>query len=159
MSRGYPYVGILKNGTATSFNVDGSVTPVEFSFEPLPGDIFSVYEIKLILSTQNKVDNLATEFMNIPSLTNGIDVEVRISDGNYQSPGALKNNMDILSFFNSTYTEDLIGTFKIFDCKFPVSPPMVLDGSRGDFYKIRIRDNLTALRESRATLIGKLYRG
>lgn len=158
MSRGFPTVEILIDGGGiTSFNVNGSVTPVEFTHAPASNEVLGVNTIKFLISAVGNVNQLLTKFMDLPSLTNGIDLEIGMNETVRLVPGIVKTNFDVFRFFQTTYSQGIIGTANVLEGILECSPPLILDGSKGDYFRIRIRDNLTGLQAGSVMLIGKTY--
>lgn len=158
MSRGYPTVEILTSiGGSTLFNVNGSVTPVEFTYAPPADHIVAINSINFIMSATGNVNQLLTKFMDLPALINGIDLDMNINFSLRNLPGLVKTNFDLFRFFKVEYTQGIIGTANMIDGVLGCSPPMVLDGSKGDYFRIRIRDDLSGLQAASVMLVGKLY--
>jgi hypothetical protein len=157
MSRGYPAVETLKNAAnSPNFNVNGSVATVPFSYAPLSNEIMAVEKIRFVISSTTKANELLTRFMNLPALTNGITAQTFIN-GILRTGNVYKNNFDLFTYVNATYTEGLIGSSNIMQGIIECDPPMVLDGSRGDYFRINVADNLSTLQAASAVVAGKIY--
>lgn len=82
------YVKFKKNGSSM-LNVNGSVTPVEFTLEDLLVDNFLLTRVDYLIAQDAIVD--VKKFGNINALTNGLLFEI---DGQQ----VFKNNADIMLF-------------------------------------------------------------
>jgi len=80
----------LENGGSNDMGVDGSSTPVTFSFTPTSGFNFKFVRFLLYFEANTAFDS--EKFMNLTALTNGVDVKI---SGNTISNW--KDNIDVLT--------------------------------------------------------------
>lgn len=138
----------LLNGTSKDMIVDGSVTPVEFKWEP-PGTVHVVKHLNIVLGCPNDTDS--DEFGGGTALTNGIDFRIK-SNGTIFDMYNVKNNKDLTLFFSvgnfqvgntdSKWLKDAGGRYFIGTIE--LSDGVRLDPATGDYIEIIIRDDLTA---------------
>lgn len=158
MSRGYPTVEVLLDaGLNSSFNVNGSVTLIPFTYAPSSTEILAVNTIKFLMSSTGNVNQILTKFMDLPALTNGIDLDIYTNGVLRHVPGVVKTNFDLFRFFQVLYSQGIIGTANVLEGTLECKPPMILDGSKGDYFRINIADNLSTLQAGSVMLIGKIY--
>ena len=139
----------LLNGSSKSMNVNGSVTPVEFSYAPGAGKTEYLESLKFYLSDGgNPSEDL---FGAITALTNGVKIEIR-SKGTTKEYYNLKDNTDVVMGFRNLpqvtnfMAEKNIYGFRDFD------PPLILKNSNSDFVKVTVRDNLTGIQKMRMSV-------
>lgn len=134
------------NGSSKNMDVDGSVTPVDFSYSPTSGKIY-IKQISFFIA-----DNGITppdKFGKITALTNGLVLEVQTKGNVYQICN-IKDNADLVNIFsneplipgsnsgfldnNDSYSGNLL-----FDM------PIVLDTSMSDYIKFIVQDDLSGI--------------
>lgn len=140
-----PFSKTLLNGTAFNMNVNGSGANVNFSFSPLVSEVFYIDSLSMFLSDGSTPRY--NEFGDIAALTNGIDIIYRRNSVNYLLAN-IRNNFQLAFFFNSISLPNSIGFFDNADMFFgtkELRTPLLLNGSTGDYFRIIVKDNLTAI--------------
>lgn len=134
----------LQDGGSSNMLVDGSSTPVEFSFDADPTSDIALSELRIVL-TANSIPFNGSSFGPISTLTNGILVSVRAQSVTTQIGAAMKINEELLAlvspqgvFFNDTGPATVMSTGLSFGGN------VVLDSGSADFVKITIQDDLTS---------------
>lgn len=142
-----PKNAFLLNGSSSEMAVNGSSTPVEFSFTPASGETWVLSSLSILIMDSGLT--LYSYFGAINSgLTNGLQLILGINGNTYEIAN-VKNNAELVLTFSSDSTimppsgflevgDAYMGTFKF-------SAPILLSNSTGDFIKIKVRDNLTGL--------------
>lgn len=125
--------------------VNGSVTPVQFSIQPLTGQIFSANELVFNATGTGTINQPISDFWNFPALAIGISSEIRLNNVVVTQTGLIKNNFDLIQFVGADFVGKIIGTRNVVRGQFNIIPPMNLDGNRGDYFRITINDDLTQL--------------
>jgi hypothetical protein len=120
--------------------VDGT-TPVEFQVAPDPTRDINVYEVRIIITTQNIVFDYKS-FVEKAELANGCLLQIRSEDTTYD----LENLQVSEDFLAMTATSganlmDNTGVNDIFAVSYPLPGTPLIHGS-GDFVKVTIRDKL-----------------
>lgn len=143
----------MLNGTAQSMNVNGSVTPQDFSFTSAVGETWYLEEISLFMddSGSNSPDefgNLAQFLVGTGALPNGLLIQIK-SKGITQDFANAQDNADLALIFDSIWTPPS-GTGFMNDINAVVlhlrlKVPVKLQNSTSDFIKWTVRDNLTGL--------------
>ena len=130
----------FKSGGSRNLNVNGSVTPVEFTLEDLTSEKFILTRIDFLISCGTSVDlNL---FGSIAALVNGIDFAIN-------GTVTFKNNGDILLFVTDAGTE--VGKIEGVDAAFINGHWDTLKSFQNglvcvrDNFKITVNDNLSAI--------------
>lgn len=150
-------IGYFKNGSATNMNVNGSVTPQNFSIIPTASETYFLQKIRLVMLDAG--DHLPTTFAAIAALTNGLMFEVK-SNGVTSTYFNIQSNADLAAFFevSSDATDLLTGGVLNGNLSFGFSinvvHPIMLSGDMGDFARFVVRDNLTALTGMRSSYTG-----
>lgn len=141
----YPYTtSALLTREQINGNVNGSVTPVDFTIKPQTGQIWDIYEFTMYIESTGSAD--LTKFGDITNgLTNGI--LIRKKDGTYENIFCAKNNGDL--YFRCEETEFLEKPYYSFKAtfKFPEQTGVALrlNGNEGEFFEVLVRDNLSSL--------------
>jgi len=135
------------SGGSSDMNIDGSVTPVEFSFTSPPGETWNIIGISVVLTDMGTMD--PTDFGAINGgLTNGVDFEVQ-TNGILENLGGAQNNLDLAllgvgpGFTKFDSSTGFMSTADIFLTERAFPKEMIL--FPGDFFKVRINDDLTGL--------------
>lgn len=150
----------LTNGSSSSMTVDGSSTPVEFTWSPPSSQTWYLQTIEMLLIDPGTMD--AGDFGSISgSLSNGVLVTIR-SQGTLYTIVNLQTNADLSLLFGGGGTGSNSGSIfdsagfldssDIFRGSKAFSSPIILQNSTSDFVKITIRDNLTSLSHFRASI-------
>lgn len=140
----------------TEMNVNGSVTPVEFTFIAQPNRSISINKLGFLVS-----DTGNTNFTNYGSLSgpllNGVTLFTIIDGVEIPLTPVLKTTADFFGIGALAQFVELSGssrlanyTFSLFD----YSDGIILDGDNGDILGIRINDDLTGLSLHEASLDG-----
>ncbi len=133
-------------GGSLDLNVDGSVTPVEYTIAPVGSDILYVSGISIWL--EDKGTWFKDTFGTLPELTNGVLIELG-RDTTFTEIGNFINNFDISSTFSSGQAislKDISGEIAIIGTQ-PLDQKrnIRLDGSNNDSLRVTVRDTLTGL--------------
>lgn len=142
MASSFPARRFVVNGTSPNMVVNGSVTPVQFTIQPAAGQIFSANEL-IFNATGTGTINQPFDFWTLPALTNGISSEIRLNGVTVTQPGLIKNNFDLIQFVGADFVGKIIGVRNVVRGQFNITPPMNLDGNRGDYFRLTVNDNLT----------------
>jgi hypothetical protein len=134
-----------RNGDSDDMTVDGSSTPVSFTYEADASDDLHLYEVRFALGAQN-IYFYGDKFADQPALTNGVQVLATYNNGS--GPLQLANiliNEDFGMFpspgnviLNNTGPKDIwfIGLF--------LGGGVYLKAGSSDKIEIKIRDDLSA---------------
>ena len=138
---------LLSAGGSEHMNVNGSVTPVDFSFAPTSG----VWYVETItINIADNTDFSVTGFGGLSALTNGLLVSYK-TKGTVFNAFTAKTNAHIFAGFNESpffiASSSLLGTNNLFNGSVKLQQRIVLDASFGDYFKATVRDNLTGLVE------------
>lgn len=137
-------IGFLENGGSENMLVNGSVTPVTFSFAPLTGKTISLQDV-LVVFTADDFEFDGNSFGPNSKLTNGILVQTFI-DGVTTNIFNIKQNEDFLRIpgrlplVNNTGPKDVLSSAFSFGGLVKISEP------GGDEIRVIIRDNLTSIK-------------
>lgn len=137
--------------SSANMNVNGSVTPVIFSVNPLPvqsGDM-----VRVIVSM---TDNTGMDFSTFGGisggLANGVVLRVNNGDGTYRNLANFKTNGDIeLYSYDARYFENIGGATRGFSARMTWGGQdkhgvvIRLDGALGEKLEIIVQDDLTSL--------------
>ncbi len=145
-------------GTSADMNVNGSITPVSFRYTPDPGSIEILQYVTLLVIDPGTFG--ATQFGSLAGLTNGIILNVNTDGVGPLENTTIKNNTDFLQCFTGSVGTPGVGSM---DGPFDTADwlagtysyeanPLVLDGDKGDFIEIIVRDNLLLLQSMRASM-------
>lgn len=162
-----PFKVHLLNGSSKAMNVNGSVTPVVFSYTATEDQVIT--SIKFIL--EDSGTNSLNTFGAIASLTNGCIIEAVI-DGNTEdmTVSAMKDNADLMGlctdcrFQNVPVISVLGGTLtatgftnseKTFAGEWTLDHGLAMKD--GDIIRLTVRDNLTGLNTFETTIEGTLW--
>lgn len=138
----------LLNGSSKNMNVNGSSTPVDFSFAPASGETWYVEGLYLLIADVGTPD--LYEFGALGSaLTNGLQLIIKKSETENEA-GNLKDNSDIGVMFMDRNSGILIGLgffnhSDMYAGGIDFKQPILLNGTNGDKIIFRVRDNLTGL--------------
>ena len=142
---------IESGGSSPDMAVNGSVTPVDFDFGPPSTEswIISNLLIQILTSTSVITD---VKFGDIVALDVGVSAKIFGDSGDivdFTSVSKIKsnNNMAAIGFQTATIEYDaqpngLTGQFSFGGVK---NEGLVLDGTKGEKFRITINDDLTAL--------------
>lgn len=133
---------VLDSEGGKDLNVNGSVTPVEFTVDADAYRDVQVNELRVALTCQDIIMD-GGSFCSSPTLTNGVSIEV-ISSGNTYVVFNIQQNEDWL-FFNSPagLTLNNTGPKDLMSAGFYFGKSMILHSGSDDKVKVTIRDNLT----------------
>lgn len=144
----------LTNGGSRLLNVDGSVTPIPFTYAPGSGFIYRIHKFEAIFTTTGNV-NQANKFLDIAQLTAGVQLELTLNTVTFQSINMV-DNWDLGSELGATFQLKLIGQYTLVSGMIETPVPIVLDGNNGDVVTVNIRDDLSALEECAISVSGTL---
>jgi hypothetical protein len=88
--------------SSIDMGVNGSVTPVDFTVSAPAGYDILIGEISLYMEAGTAFND--TTFLNLPALTNGVDV---IIDGNVAA--TFKTNLDVIMFMHEVTSTEVLG--------------------------------------------------
>lgn len=131
----------LKNGSNDSLKIDGSVTPVVFSFVADSTNDISISELRIVLSTGALVFD-GTKFSSGVGLTNGLLISGVVNNGNSITFGTIKVNEDLV--INTNLGQVLqAGVTDNLTASFVFGGSIFLKHGTGDVISITVRDNMT----------------
>lgn len=145
-----------------NFNVDGSITPVNFVLK-LYGCIIPIYINEVVITMQSGISVPDDgKFGGIPALTNGLFF--RQTNGINTNLGSYKSNQDFLDrSANVIYTSSAPAGTNGTQIKFSVlnsfGQVLYLDPIKNDYILGRVRDDLTGLNKMTVSLIGSFTDG
>jgi len=133
----------------TSLLVNGSAAPVEYAL--VPEDDIIVTELALIFEANGQLA-FGDNFVKLPALVNGIEIEIQ-SFGEVVTAN-FKATRDLVEYASpgGFYTEGS-GTF-IVKATRQFSQGLKLRDRYGDFIKLTVQDDLTALSYGVASVLG-----
>jgi hypothetical protein len=134
------------NGASDDMNVNGSVTPVSFSFTPSSGEIWYVDKVSIFLSDNDLNEN--DKFGKITALTNGLQLQIQ-SKGISLEIANIKDNIDMNLIFENN---GVSSPSNVFAGIIRFNPQIILLASNSDFIRFRVRDNLTSVNFLRASV-------
>lgn len=147
-------IELLKNGGSSNMLVNGSGSPVAFSYGPGGTDVVSVEQV-LVVFTADDFEFDGTSFGPNTALTNGIKFETFIN-GVLTEIFNIKQNEDFLRVPGRIPLVNNTGPKDVLACAFGFAGLVKLDGATSDQIRVTIRDNLTSvkLKYLTATLYG-----
>lgn len=143
MSNVFAVRNFLLNAGSPNMVVNGSVTPVVFTMSIASGKIFSADELILTMSGSGNINDPA-QFWTFAALTNGISTEQSLGGISLTQTGIIKSNIDLISFVGADFIGKTLGTHNIVRGTIQFKTPISFNGTRGDYFRITIRDNLTS---------------
>jgi hypothetical protein len=142
-------IDYLKNGTAVNMAVNGSVTPVEYKYQPSSG-IWQIDSLKVLLGCSSDTDS--TDFGGQPAITNGLKLAYTISSTEY-TVATMQCNLCINAVFHdesvsgmtdSKWLKDTGGRYYIGSLDLQDNSQLVtLDSSNNDKISVYVQDDLT----------------
>jgi len=154
-----PVVRFLReSGGSSSMNVDGSITPVVFSFAPAAGEIFLVEFMRLVLL--DSAIKGAANFGALATLTNGFLIEWSFNSVITEFNN-ISTNLEILCVFGSEYNDGATGNNMATEngaaytgvVKFPIGRRI----TDADDVRVTVQDDLSAIGDlSVAILLDKV---
>ena len=140
----YKIVNLL-NGSSKNMTVNGSTTPIDFDFAPAANEVFYLDSIAMFLA-DNGVANYDRFGIISGGLSNGIDILIK-NNGSEQLVANIKDNADIIKFFDTNFAPPGTGGFMdeddLYSGRMNFEIPIKLDGANGDYVRVRIKDDLT----------------
>jgi hypothetical protein len=138
---------------STNMNINGSVTPVTFSWEPNPAyGLIQIQKIKMVIVADN-ITNFF-DFANRTALANGVDIIGETIEGQFPY-ATLKQNIDFVQYttkggsssfnLNGNNTQDI----QVLEL-FASLPILKTDGLK---YNVVINDDLTSLSYMKVSVI------
>ena len=136
-----------KDDGNTNMAVDGSVTPKEFYIQPNDGEIFMLARTMITVQDEKGFDVGTYGGNGLPALANGMQVVIK-KDGverdilkfNIKDTGTIASIAYDLTLHDFGNTDDIIAARWTFT---KAGRFIMLNGSKGDFFKIIINDNLS----------------
>ncbi len=147
-------IDFLENGGSEDMVVDGSTTPVEFSFTADPSDDITVNEIRIVFVADTI--NWGAFGKGGGVLTNGIELQVQLDGA--ASPTTLFEifrNEDFMRM-NNPYTE-FNGSDDLISASLAFGGIEKLTAGSSDFIKVIIKDNLTSALRNLSYLTATFY--
>lgn len=131
-------------GSASDMKVDGSTTPVEFTYSADPTNDIRIYEVRFILGTQN-IQFDGASFGSRTALTNGVLINIASNNGTVDSDVAnLQISEDLLMFpspanviLNNTGPKDILVAGIL------LGGGPILKAGTSDKVTVTVRDDLT----------------
>ena len=145
-----------KNGTNTNMNVDGSVTPVEFTVDALTSYDYFINEIRFTLIASSIQMG---QFGPFAALTNGVELDI-ISEGNNLTLFDPFTTTDDLMYFDDG-TDGNISVQPGRDsirCILKFANPFKLDKNSSDEIKVTINDDLDGVQLYRFDFLAKGFK-
>lgn len=158
MSYRLPFRTVLSNGTTSNGNVNGSVTPETFIYQPMANQVLEINFVSGVFAGTGNISAL-TDFLVIPGLTNGIDLNLQTMGNQDFRPAVVKNNINLLQFLTTTFQERIIGNDSISTGTIQLVQPVILSGKFNDYYSYIVNDDLTGLDVVNIILAGSIYIG
>lgn len=148
----YSLDNLKLNGTGSILmNANGSVTNQNFRYVP-SSNIY--YLESLSISIEDDGNANLTQFGVLPSLTNGLQLNIR-SKGQVFTVTNMKDNAMVLARFDDTpFIERRtsgINTFTFIRGTLTFKNRIVLDPALGDYIELKVRDDLSGLTLLRST--------
>jgi hypothetical protein len=148
-------------GSDNNLAVNGAATPVDFWYQPAPGDLFRIDVINVTIT-----DNGAPEFDNYGNvagpLANGTRFFQERGGVRVYSDATYNTNVDWITVATTSEIFDMAVTQRIivYRAEFQrfASGPVYV-GDSGDKFGIQISDDLSTLTLHNCTLTGAVYRG
>jgi hypothetical protein len=137
-------IEFLENGDEDML-VDGSVTPVEFSYAPASGVVIAI-ESLLVVFTADDFEFNGVSFGPNTGMTNGISFRLTVSPSSEVEIFNIKINEDFLRvpgrvpIVNNTGPKDLLSSV------FSFGGLIKLNGTNGDKISAYVRDDLTSVK-------------
>ena len=142
----------LSDGSSHDMLVDGSSTPVAFTFGPSASEIWSLQEM-LIVFTADDFEFNGASFGPNTLLTNGIVVEL-VQNSVVTELFNIKQNEDFLRTPGRLPLVNNTGQKDVLSSTFAFGGLVKLDASTSDIIRVRVRDNLTSVKLKYLTATG-----
>jgi hypothetical protein len=132
----------VTNGSSNTMKVDGSVTPVVFTFDASETYDIELYEIRFLFGAQDILFD-GDKFASKAALTNGLLVEVIHANGISSEIANIKINEDLLFFPTpANYILNNTGPKDILVMGISLGGAPILKAGTDDKVKITVRDDL-----------------
>jgi len=133
------------SGGSYNMKVNGSVTPVVFSYNADASKDIEVYELRFVFSAGSfNWSGIGFGKNAAAGLTTGILVEMRINNGTNITLNNIKINEDFLRTFGEVPVVDSAGSTVVMVSSYRFAPgSLYLKTGTTDFVKVTIRDDLT----------------
>lgn len=145
----------FEDSGSADMDVDGSGADVEFDFTPGGGELFLVEAVSFVIIDPGSMD--ATDFGSIVGLSTGLKLEAKVNGGAITEIMNIKDNVDIATHFRGEGETDAEDRGFLDDrdqyrgiIKF--IRPILLDGSKSDFIRWVVRDNLVRVKVLRSSV-------
>jgi hypothetical protein len=130
------------SGSSTDLRVDGSSTPVAFTYNAHATKETFLYELRFVMAASTiKIDG--NSFGPIPTLSNGLKFEVRSSDTTTELMLATVTE-EFLALSNPNIFLDRTGATDVLAFSYTFGGAAILHDGSGDFVKVTIQDDLTS---------------
>lgn len=142
------------NAGSQAMDVNGSVTPVNFSWAPSgSGEVWYVEEVSLLLYNGSGTFPVGG-FANLTSpLTNGLALHA-VQTGTDHTIVTVKTNMDVvLAYRNDGFqsgTNNLLGSTTLYAGAIHFDEPLVLKQANSDSIYFKVQDNLSTVGQVQA---------
>ena len=129
-------------------NVNGSITPVDFYVQPVPGETFAIKHISIEVSDSGNPG--IDDYGNIVGpLANGIGFFVELDGVKFQQGTNYHSNRELMNLGPVTQQLDFSGSTKVtifnFDLASYDERGIVIQGKKNEKFGITINDDLTTL--------------
>jgi len=134
----------LKNGSAYNMKVNGSVTPVVFTYAADATKDIRIVELRFIFGTLS-FDWSGAGFGKAAAatLTNGILIQLTVNNGTVTTLNTIKINEDFLRMFGEAPVISQAGANDIMVSSYRFSETTLLKAGTADKIQVTVRDNLT----------------
>lgn len=133
----------LKNGGSPNLLVNGSTTPVEFTYNADPTYDISIMEIGFVIASNSLTYGTGYFGAVAGPLTNGLLVEIT-SDGNTGVVANLTQNECFVHFSSPGGFDWIVSSKDMVYSTYVVGGGLKLHAGTGDNIKVTVRDNLSA---------------
>ena len=150
---GVPIREFAMNGSSIDLNVDGSVTPVDFTVEAPSGKIWYIHRVTILIED---IGTSFARFGGITSLTNGVDFKISQNGLSEELLGNIKKNSEFYLFSKNIISESSTTDLLVIhiDIKELSGSVFILNETLNDIFTVTINDNLTGLNTFRVLLNG-----
>jgi hypothetical protein len=132
----------IKNGTNDSLLVNGSVTPVVFSYNADATRDISIQELKFVMGA-NGITFGTDKFGVINALTNGLLIEL-VSDGNTGTVAVLNINECFVHLASPGGFIWVVSSKDMMASAYTIGGSLRLKAGTNDMVKVTVRDNLSS---------------
>jgi len=140
------FVVPLLNSGSKNMNVDGSSTPVNFSFSPSSGKVY-VKEVSFFIADSGTTS--PNKFGKVAALTNGVQLQIQ-SKGIIYNVANIKDNSDIINTFADdplipSASAGFLDTNDAYSGNLIYDRSIVLDNATSDYIQFIIQDDVSGI--------------